>query len=60
MVKLKKGQEAFEIVDGPDRGRKFERDVEYEKPPKGYENRFEKAVPAVPVEPKTSGKKGDK
>ncbi len=36
MVKLKKGQEAFEIVDGPDKGKKFKRDVEYEKAPDGH------------------------
>jgi hypothetical protein len=40
MVKLKKGQETFTIVDGRDAGKTFEKGVEYDKPPKGYESRF--------------------
>lgn len=44
MVKLKKGREAFEIVDGPDAGLKFERNKTYDQAPKGYEDRFEAVV----------------
>ena len=41
MYKLKKGQEAITLVDGPDAGKTFEKDVEYEQAPVGYEKRFE-------------------
>lgn len=41
MYRLKKGQESFQIVDGPDEGLKFERNRIYDQAPKGYENRFE-------------------
>jgi len=51
MVRLKKGQEAFEIVDGPDAGLKFERDKTYDQAPKGYEDRFDKVSPPKPPKP---------
>lgn len=49
--KLKSGQEAFQIVDGPDAGNSFERNVEYPKLPAGYENRFEPVRKAPNPEP---------
>jgi len=52
MVKLKKNQEAFTVVDGPDAGRTFERGVEYDHVPKGYESRFEKVRLGISAEPK--------
>jgi hypothetical protein len=61
MMKLKKGQETFQVVDGPDAGRTFERGVEYDTPPKGYENRFEKVKLSKPVEVKIiDSKRGKK
>ena len=60
MVKLKKGQETFQIVDGPDAGKTFTRGVEYESPPKGYENRFTSVKLTQPVEVKITDKKGGK
>ncbi|SDU26693.1 hypothetical protein [Desulfobacula phenolica] len=46
--KLKKGQETFQVVDGPDAGRTYERGQEYETLPKGEEHRFEKvSVPTA-------------
>jgi len=39
--KLKPGQEAFEIVDGPDAGKKFEPGIPYDRVPTGYEDHFE-------------------
>lgn len=57
MHQLKKGQEGFRIVDGPDAGKTFERGKPYTAPPAGYENRFEKI--RVPAE-ETKGKKGGK
>lgn len=39
--KLKPGQEAFTIVDGPLAGTNYKRGVEYPKAPEGYEDRFE-------------------
>ena len=68
MVRLKKGEESFEIVDGPDAGLKFERHKHYAEAPKGYESRFENMTPdpvkaldpeppAPVVKPKT--RKGD-
>ena len=41
MFRLKKGQESFQVVDGPDAGRTFERDVEYHQPPVGHDHLFE-------------------
>jgi len=41
MYQLKKGQEGFEVVDGPDAGRAYLRGKPYTKVPAGYENRFE-------------------
>lgn len=63
MYRLKPGQESFQIVDGPDAGRTFERGKMYGQAPAGYENRFERLkVEVVPAaEPKTTTKsKGDK
>jgi len=60
MIKLKKGQETFQIVDGPDAGKTFTRGVEYDTPPKGYENRFETIKLSKPVEVKTTDRKGGK
>jgi len=42
MYQLKKGQEGFEMVDGPDAGKTYRRGKSYPKVPSGYENRFEK------------------
>jgi hypothetical protein len=58
MVKLKKGQETFQVVDGPDAGRTFERGVEYDIPPKGYKDRFEAVKLSKPVEVKIIEKGG--
>jgi hypothetical protein len=45
MLKLKKGREAFQIVDGPDAGKTFRPGIGYDQAPKGYEDRFEKVTP---------------
>lgn len=45
MYQLKKGQEGFEVVDGPDAGKTYQRGQSYPKAPSGYENRFEKISP---------------
>ena len=71
MYQLKKGQETFQIVDGPDEGLTFERNKTYDQAPKGYENRFEPVAtepapigasfdpdPAPPVKT-TKTRKGD-
>lgn len=60
MFKLKKGQEAFEVVDGPMAGRKFTPGVEYAEVPPQEKQRFAevkepKAKPAPPPK-KTTGK----
>jgi len=60
MVILKKGQETFQIVDGPDAGKIFKRGVAYDTPPKGYENKFEEVKLSKPVEIKTTDRKGGK
>ncbi len=60
MVILKKGQEAFTIVDGPDKGKTFKPNTEYEKAPKGYEKRFSAVKLNVNVKPKISSGKGKK
>ena len=59
MVKLKKGEETFTVVDGPHAGQTFTRGVEYKSPPKGYESRFEK-VKIKPAKPKPESKGGKK
>jgi len=41
MYKLKDGQEAFTIVDGPDADKTYLRGKSYSQAPSGYENRFE-------------------
>jgi len=48
MFKLKKGQETFQVVDGPNTGKTYERGREYESIPAGEENRFEKVLKPVP------------
>ena len=60
MVKLKKGQETFTVVDGPDAGKTFEKGVEYDKPPKGFESRFGKIKLDKPAVVKTIGRKESK
>lgn len=42
MFQLKKGQEAFTIMAGPDEGKTFRPGMTYDVPPIGYTNRFEK------------------
>jgi hypothetical protein len=52
MYRLKKGQESFEVVDGPAAGMKFKRGREYDTIPTGEKHRFEivkTATPKVPV-----------
>ncbi|MBU3952168.1 MAG: hypothetical protein KKF12_17635 [Proteobacteria bacterium] len=46
--KLKNGQETFQVVDGPDTGKTYKRDVEYESIPPGEEHRFEKVKVSTP------------
>ncbi len=48
MFKLKPGQETFQVVDGPDTGKTFERGRVYETIPAGEEHRFEKVRKPVP------------
>lgn len=62
MVKLKKGQEAFEVVDGKFAGRKYLPGVEYADTdvPAEHKSRFEKVRLGVKPKPKTTGRKGDK
>ena len=40
--KLKEGQEAFEMVDGPMAGQKFKPGFHYEEIPDRYKDRFQK------------------
>jgi len=51
--RLKKGQEAFQIVDGPDARMKFEKGRTYTKIPKAEARRFEEVKPDAAV--KTAG-----
>jgi len=46
--KLKNGQETFQVVDGPDTGKTYNRGVEYESIPPGEEHRFEKVAKPAP------------
>lgn len=39
--RLKPGQETFEIMSGPDEGKKFVRGKVYQTAPAGYEDRFD-------------------
>ena len=59
MVRLKKGREAFTIVDGPDAGKTYRPGMEYDQVPKGYEDRFEKnkdpKPPKLVVKPDLEG-----
>lgn len=59
MLKLKKGQEAFTIVDGPDAGKTFRPGMEYDRAPGGYEDRFE-SVAAEKAPEKTKDPKPPK
>lgn len=62
MFKLKKGQESFQVVDGPDAGKTFRRGVAYDHIPTGEERRFEpvSAPKASPVKTKTKQSKENK
>lgn len=71
MHRLKKGQEAFEVVDGPMAGRKFRPGEVYAEIPAQEKRRFEAvrpkpaartkaAAPAAHVNTTTGGKEGDK
>lgn len=40
MYELKKGEESFTLVDGPDAGKTFHQGKKYQKIPAGYEFRF--------------------
>lgn len=48
MFRLKNGQEAFQVVDGPDTGKTYQRGVEYESIPAGEGHRFEKVSKPAP------------
>jgi len=50
MVRLKKSQEAFTVVDGPDAGKTYRPGMAYDQAPAGYEKRFEKIDPEPPKE----------
>lgn len=52
MYKLGKGREAFEIVDGPGAGLKFERNKIYDRVPAEYEDRFDRVKPEKVPSPK--------
>jgi len=55
--RLKRGQESFQVVDGPLAGRKFERGKEYredEIPPE-EEQRFEAVKPPAPAAARAAG-----
>lgn len=58
--KLKANQENFEIMSGADEGKKFVRGRAYEKPPKGYEDRFEKVLPVPKAKPQAPKPAPDK
>lgn len=49
--KLKQKFEAFEVVDGPLDGRKFEHGRVYEEIPPQEKHKFEEVKPVKPVEP---------
>jgi cell division protein FtsN len=46
---LKPGYDTFEIMGGPDEGKKFVRGKTYAQIPEGYQNRFEGAIHESPV-----------
>jgi hypothetical protein len=52
MYRLKKGREAFQIVDGPDAGKTYRPGMGYDQAPKGYENWFENIKPEKAPAPK--------
>jgi len=61
--KLKKNEPAFEVVDGPLAGRKFEHGRVYDEVPKNEASRFEKLEEATVAPAKAPAKKdagGDK
>ncbi|NCD13687.1 MAG: hypothetical protein EOL92_00455 [Bacteroidia bacterium] len=47
MWRLKEGFPAFEMVDGPFAGRKYERGIIYSDIPENMKDRFEKTTPAA-------------
>lgn len=49
--KLRAGHPEFEIVDGPQAGRRFVRGEIYPEPPAGHEHAFEPAEKAAAVVP---------
>ena len=53
--KLKIGQESFEIMSGPDEGKKFTRGKGYAPVPEGYQDRFEE-IKTEGGRPKAEGK----
>lgn len=63
--RLKRGQETFTVVDGPDAGKTFKRGREYDRIPDAEKHRFEKVpeakAPAAekPQEDKKTRKKGN-
>lgn len=72
MYRLKNGQETFEIVDGPDAGKRFERGRTYDAVPGAEKHRFElapgpdtaaaliKQMGKKPAEKQTAGPAPDK
>lgn len=56
--RLKKGQPAFDVVDGPMAGQRFEPGVPYDEIPKGDAARFEKVKPKAAQKPADSDKGG--
>lgn len=55
--KLKKGIEAFEVVDGPFAGKKFQREKTYDEIPPQEKGKFEALDPTPPAA--SPGKRGD-
>jgi len=53
MFELKKGEPAFEIVDGPMTGRSFQPGQKYKEIPDNYKDRFAKVKSPVPSKSKT-------
>ena len=57
MYRLKKGQESLTVMDGPDAGKTYEKDVEYGHVPESEKSRFEKVKFLKPTVTKTNDKK---
>jgi hypothetical protein len=53
LYRLKPGQEAFRLVDGPMAGRVFRPGERYEQIPTGMKARFETAAPATAAPTRT-------